>query len=64
MIENNPGWDGNNSEVEDLLRPLARKAKKRRITWSSEGDTFVAQAGDVETCRWIIDQVLELRGLS
>ena len=43
-----------NEEFEDRMKPLA-KAAKRKVTWSSELDTFVAQAPDIESCRWLID---------
>lgn len=46
---------GDNGDLEDVLRPRARKAGKK-LTWSSEADTLVAWAADVATLRWLIDE--------
>jgi len=54
-----PG-NGDNGVLEDRLRPLATKAKKK-IMWSSESDTFVAQTTKLEDAMWVIDRLEELR---
>ncbi|MET0402468.1 MAG: hypothetical protein ABW123_08695 [Cystobacter sp.] len=56
--------DMDNGELEDKMRALAKK-NKRQAEWSSEGDTFVMRAKDLETCRWLIDSVhaLAARGV-
>ena len=43
-----------NGDLEDQMCGVAKRAKKK-IQWSSEADTFVAQAADVEACRWLVD---------
>jgi uncharacterized protein YheU (UPF0270 family) len=48
--------DMDNGELEDKMRALAKK-DKRKAEWSSESDTFVMRAKDIETCRWLIDAV-------
>ncbi|ATB37720.1 hypothetical protein CYFUS_003145 [Cystobacter fuscus] len=53
--------DIDNGELEDRVKALAKKAGKK-AQWSSESDTFVMQAKDLDTCRWLIDSVYELRG--
>jgi hypothetical protein len=53
------GYRGSNGDLEDALRATAR-ATRKKIDWSSEADTFVAQAQDVATCRWLIDQIWKL----
>jgi len=50
-------WRGDNGDLQEAVEAAARKAK-RKVIWSSEADTFVATAPDVETCRWIIDRAL------
>ncbi|EMN49990.1 hypothetical protein LEP1GSC088_0198 [Leptospira interrogans str. L1207] len=45
-----------NEIIEDKLKLAARRNRKR-IRWSSELDALVAQTEDLNTCRWIIDQV-------
>ena len=50
-----------NGVLEDLLKPLARKAK-RKVRWGSEADTLVADAADVDTCRWIVDRAATFNG--
>jgi hypothetical protein len=54
------GYRESNGDLEDALRPTARAARKK-ISWSSESDTFVAQARDVATCRWLIDQIWKFK---
>jgi hypothetical protein len=49
----------NNSDVEDLLMGVAAEAHKQ-LSWLSESGTFVAQAKDVTTCRWLIDEIHHL----
>ncbi len=49
------GYAASNAELEDQLIPRARAAR-RAISWSSEADTLIATARDLETCRWIIDE--------
>jgi hypothetical protein len=51
------GYEGSNGDLEDELRPRARKAKQK-IRWGSEADTLVAFAQDVAACRWLIDEAL------
>jgi hypothetical protein len=51
----------NNAEVEERLEPLAKSARKK-VVWSSEADTFVAQSKDVATCHWLIDTIHDLSG--
>lgn len=51
------GEKGNNNDLEDRVMAAAKAAKKK-VIFSSEADTFVAQAADVDTCRWVIDAVL------
>jgi hypothetical protein len=46
----------NNSDAEELLERIASQAHKQ-FFWSSESGTFVAQAKEVASCRWLIDQV-------
>jgi hypothetical protein len=53
--------DGNNNDLEDALMAAASVAKKK-VKFSSEADTFVAQAADVETLRWVIDTALDGAG--
>lgn len=50
-------FDGNNGDLEDELSAEAKRAKKR-IQWSSEADTLVAQAADLATARWIVEQLV------
>ena len=50
-----------NGELEDKVKALAKKAGKK-AQWSSESDTFVVQAKDLDTCRWVIDSVYAMRG--
>jgi hypothetical protein len=50
-----------NGELEDQMRALAKKEGKK-AQWSSERDTLVMQAKDIETCRWLIDSVYALKG--
>lgn len=54
------GSEGSNEDLEDLLRPIAKAAKKK-IDWRSEADTFVARTSDVATARWLIDAALDER---
>jgi hypothetical protein len=51
--------DMDNGDLEDELHPLATKSKKKFV-WSSEADTFVAQATRIEDARWLIDQIYRL----
>lgn len=44
----------NNEALEERARALAKAAKKK-LSWSSEADTFVAQAADAATLRWLLD---------
>jgi len=46
----------NNSDVEERLQHIAAEAHKK-VSWSSESGTFVAQTKDVATCRWLIDEI-------
>ena len=57
-----PGWKGDNYTLEEMIRSMAKKAKKKGISWSSESGTLVVHARDVDTCRWIIDRVFEIAG--
>ena len=50
-----------NGALEDKVKALAKKAGKK-AQWSSESDTFVVQAKDLDTCRWAIDSVYAMRG--
>ncbi|MCX5744879.1 MAG: hypothetical protein NT062_20515 [Proteobacteria bacterium] len=54
------GGADDNGDLEDRLREPAKAAKKK-VKWSSEADTFVAQTPDLETARWIIDQILDTK---
>ncbi|EMN82755.1 hypothetical protein LEP1GSC106_1140 [Leptospira interrogans serovar Grippotyphosa str. UI 12764] len=49
-----------NEIIEDKLKLAARRNRKR-IRWSSELDALVAQTEDLNTCRWIIDQVFLMK---
>ncbi len=49
-----------NGALEERLREAAKAARKK-VKWSSEADTFVAQTADLEAARWIIDQILEAK---
>jgi len=51
-------FDGNNGDLEDELSAVAKRAKKR-IQWSSEADSLVAQAADLATARWIVEQLVK-----
>jgi hypothetical protein len=51
----------NNADLEERLQGIAREAH-RQVFWSSESGTFVAQAKDVATCRWLIDEIHALIG--
>jgi hypothetical protein len=57
-----PDFPGDNGDLEDQVKEAARAAKRKKITWSSEADTFVARAPDVETCRFLIDAALGPEG--
>lgn len=52
------GGADDNGALEDRLREAAKAAKKK-VKWSSEADTFVAQTADLNTARWIVDQIID-----
>ena len=54
------GGAEDNGALEERLREAAKAAKKK-VKWSSEADTFVAQTADLETARWVIDQILDAK---
>jgi hypothetical protein len=61
VMARDPSWDGSNGDLEDELRKVAKRAK-RKLSWGSEADNLVAWAADVETCRWLIDQIVDGAG--
>jgi hypothetical protein len=47
-------------ELEDRLKPLARKAGKK-VRWNSEADTLIASGDDLDAVRWVIDTAAQVK---
>jgi hypothetical protein len=50
-----PDFDAEDNEALEARARALAKAAKKKLSWSSEADTFVASAPDAATLRWLID---------